>query len=278
MLGPEYLSGHKVMVTYRDVINAFRDLDLGSHSRVIVHASLSAFGEVSGGADTIVGALLTTCETVMLPTFTYRTMVIPKNGPPDNAIDYGSADEENLKTEFFHPDMPADSAMGVIAETLRLRPEAKRSSHPILSFAGVNPEQAFDLQTLEAPLAPIKWLEEYDGDVLQLGVDYTVNTSLHYAEEKAERRRFIRWALTPQGVLECPAWPGCSRGFQAIAPRLEGVARRVALGTSTVEVIPLRDLIHITVSWIHEDPRALLCDELGCPRCAATRASVRVAS
>lgn len=270
------LIGYKVMVTYRDVINTFRDLDLGSHSRVIAHASLSTFGDVGGGADTIVGALVSTCEMFIMPTFTYSTMITPPNGPPDNAIEYGSTDEENLKVDFFSPDMPADSAMGIIAETMRLLPEADRSNHPILSFAGVNAKQALDVQTLEEPFAPIKWLEKYDGDVLLLGVDHTVNTSLHFAEEKAKRKRFLRWALTPQGVLACPAWPGCANGFQAIVPRLEGVARRATLGQSTVELIPMRDLIHIAVSWIHEDPRALLCDKVGCPRCAATRASVRV--
>ncbi len=264
------------MLTYRDFTRAFEELGLGSHSLVIAHASLSAFGEVAGGADTVVGSLLSTCGTVIMPTFTYRTMVIPTVGPPDNAIDYGSTDEENLKAEFFRPKMPADPAMGVVAETLRQHSRATRSSHPLLSFSGVNAEEALQSQTLGEPLAPIEWLAEYDGDVLLLGVGHTANTSLHLAEKKAGRKQFIRWALTPQGVIECPNWPGCSDGFQAIAPRLEGVVRRVPLGESVIEIVPLRDLIHIAVSWIHEDPRALLCDRLGCARCASIRASVRV--
>jgi aminoglycoside 3-N-acetyltransferase len=264
------------MLKYRDFARAFEELGLGSHSLIIAHASLAAFGEVAGGADTVVGSLLSTCGTVIMPAFTYRTMVIPTVGPPDNAIDYGSTDEENLTAEFFRLEMPADAAMGVVAEALRQHSMATRSSHPILSFSGVNAEEALQSQTLEDPLAPIGWLAEYDGDVLLLGVGHTVNTSLHFAEKKAGRKQFIRWALTTQGVVECPDWPGCSDGFQAIAARLEGVVRRVPLGESAAEAIPLRDLIHITVSWIHEDPRALLCDRLGCERCASVRASVRV--
>ncbi len=142
----------------------------------------------------------------------------------------------------------------------------------------MNADEALRTQTLEEPLAPIRWLAAYDGDVLLIGVDHTVNTSLHYAEKQAGRRQFLRWALTSHGVVACPNFPGCSDGFQAIAPRLEGIARKVALGPSSIETIPLRDLIHIAVSWIHEDPRALLCDHLGCERCAATRASVRLSS
>ena len=43
-----------------------------------------------------------------------------------------------------------------------------------------------------------------------------------------------------------------------------------------VELIPVRDLIHIAVGWIRQDPRALLCEQPGCSRCQAVRASVRV--
>jgi aminoglycoside 3-N-acetyltransferase len=266
------------MLTYQDFVAVFKLLDLGPHSRVVIHASLPAFGSVAGQADTVVRALVSTCETILVPTFTYRTMVTPLVGPPDNAITYGSADERNGMAEIFHLDMPADPAMGVIAETLRRHPDARRSGHPVLSFAGVKADEALEAQTLEDPLAPIGWMAEYDADVLLLGVDHTVNTCLHYAEKLAGRVQFIRWALTPQAIVACPGWPGCSDGFQAIAPRLEGVTRKEKLGAGVVEAIALRDLINIAVGWIHQDPRALLCDRMGCERCAATRASVRVES
>jgi aminoglycoside 3-N-acetyltransferase len=219
--------------------------------------------------------MLSSFYTVVMPTFTYRTMITPSVGPPDNALAYGEADEQNLAAEIFRHDMPADPDMGSIAETLRRHPSAKRSSHPILSFAGVNAEVAIEAQTLEDPLAPIGVLAEEDADVLLLGVDHTRNTSLHYAEMRAGRKQFVRWALTTKGVVACPRWPGCSDGFQAVNPYLNGVVRLGRLGPAVVEAVPLRDLVHIVVSWIHEDPRALLCDRIGCERCAATRAAVR---
>jgi aminoglycoside 3-N-acetyltransferase len=78
------------MLTYRDLILTLRELGLGQHSRVIFHASLSALGPISGGAETVVGALISTCELVLAPTFTYRTMVVPEVGPPDNGLEYGA--------------------------------------------------------------------------------------------------------------------------------------------------------------------------------------------
>jgi aminoglycoside 3-N-acetyltransferase len=266
------------MLNYRALTNAFHQIGMGSHSRVVVHASLSSLGPISGGAETLLGALTSTCDIVLMPTFTYRTMIVPEVGPPQNGMDYGSAKKQNEKAEIFLPDMPADPAMGVLAETLRRYPTAHRSDHPILSFAAVNGDDALATQTLEEPFAPIGWMAEYDGDVLLLGVDHTVNTSLHHAEKLAGRKQFVRWALTPGGVVTCPNWPGCSNGFQAITERIEGIVTRSPLGDGFIEIIPLRDLIHITVGWIREDPRALLCDRVGCERCSEVRSAVRVSS
>lgn len=259
------------MISYRDFVAAFRELGMGNQSRVIAHASMSAFGQIVGGAETIVGALLATCETVCMPSFTYKTMIIPSVGPPDNAIDYGLGVTRNPLAEIFSLKMPADSTLGVVAEAFRSHSDSHRSNHPILSFSGINAEAALTAQSLEEPLAPIAWLTEQDGDVLLIGVDHTANTSLHYAEKLAGRKQFTRWALTRQGTATCPGFPGCSRGFQAIESRLQGIASRVQLGQGVIEFIPLRDLINVTTAWLRTDPLAMLCDDKFCERCQAVR-------
>ncbi len=261
------------MISYRDFVSAFRELGMGNQSRVIAHASLSAFGQIVGGAETMIGALLATCETVCMPSFTYKTMIIPSVGPPDNAIDYNLGALRNPLAEIFSMRMPADPSLGIVAEAFRSHADSRRSSHPILSFSGVNADTALNAQSLEEPLAPVAWLAEQDGDVLLLGVDHTVNTSLHYAEKLAGRKQFTRWALTRQGTATCPGFPGCSRGFQAIESRMQGIASRVQLGTGVIEYIPLRDLINVTTGWLHTDPTAMLCQDTLCERCQAVRQS-----
>lgn len=263
------------MISYRDIVQSLQQVGVVHSSRLIVHASLSAFGPVAGGAETLVGALLASAETVVMPSFTLRTMVVPPVGPPDNALEYGDPEGMNDSAEIFRPDLAADEAMGVVAETLRRHPKAGRSHHPLLSFTGVNAEEGLAAQTLEAPLAPVAWLAEYDGDALLVGVDHRASTSVHWAEKLAGRKQFVRWALTPDGVVICPGIPGCSDGFAVLASRLEGVARRADLGQASIELVPLRDLLHVAGGWIREDPRALLCDRPGCERCAAVRAAVR---
>jgi aminoglycoside 3-N-acetyltransferase len=260
------------MLSFRELSTAFQSLDLGDKP-AIVHASLSAFGQVRGGAATVLGALLTNVPALMMPAFTYKTMVIPDEGPPDNGLTYGRSGDANRKAQIFHGDMPADKAMGIIAETLRQHPAARRSIHPIYSFAGINLDTAIFAQTLDDPFAPIEVLTKADGWVLLLGVEQIANTSIHYGEQLAGRRQFIRWALTYNRVVECRRWPGCSSGFEQISPHLEWFTRKVQVGPALIQAISLPTLTEIVQELIAEDPQALLCGRESCERCNAIRKS-----
>ena len=264
------------MLSYRQLVQSLKEIGLDSRSRVIAHCGVSAPDKVSGGAETITAALVATCEAVMVPAFTQCTTIIPPSGPPDNGLEYGSGTSENQDAEIFHTGLVVDPVLGDVSEIMRSHPRAHRSSHPILSFAGVNCEDALDSQTLEEPFAPIGWLAEFDGDVLLIDTDHRSNVSLHRAERLAGRRGFIRWALTKEGIVECRNMPGCPNGLNAIRDRLEGISHITEIEELRLEVIPVRDLVNTAVGWIHEDPRALLCDQPFCPCCAAVRASVRI--
>jgi len=262
------------MITFHDFVAAFQKLELKHTTPVIVHASLSAFGDVQGGAETVLGALIYNFDTLLMPGFTYKTMITPQIGPLDNGLDYSQSQPANQMAQFYRPNMPVDRLMGVVSEALRQHPRSRRSSHPILSFVGLNAGSCLETQTLEEPLKPLERLVEAKGWVLLLGVDHTVNTSLHYAERLAGRKQFVRWALTPDGVLECPAFPGCSDGFGQLAPRLEALTRLVQLGVGLVQALPLEQLVATARAWIESDPQAFLCDRSYCERCAAVRKSV----
>lgn len=241
---------------------------------MIAHASLSAFGHVSGGAITVVGALISISDAVIMPAFTYQTMVIPEVGPLGNAIEYGSGVYTNRMAQFFRPDMPVDRLIGSVSEALRLYPHAERSSHPILSFTGLNAGRYLAAQSTGEPLGPIRRLHEEGGWVILLGVGHTVNTSIHYAELLAGREQFLRWALTPKGAVACPGFPGCSDGFDALEPDLELLTRRVQAGKAQVRAILLADLVRVVGERIAADPFALLCARQDCQRCNAVRAMV----
>ena len=260
-------------VRLRDVLLGLRDLHL-ANTPVIVHSSLKSIGLVEGGAGTVVSALAVAFNSVIVPTFTYRTMITPLTGPENNGITYGSHQDMNRMAEFFTPRTPADPLMGVIPELFRRHPRARRSSHPIQSFAGINADNILAAQTLTDHLAPIGMLERADGWVVLIGVDHTVNTGIHYAEKIAGRRQFIRWALTPKGVVECPGFPGCSHGFQAIAPEMEKYSRHSQIGEALALAVPLKILFRVVVARIKNDPLALLCQREDCERCNEIRKQV----
>ena len=262
------------MLTFRDFITSLRKLEIDHSWPVIAHASLSAFGEIHGGADTLLGALLSTFDTVIMPTFTYRTMVTPELGPPDNAIIYGSGVSTNKLAEIFRHGMPADPMMGVLAESLRQHPKAHRTTHPILSFTGINAKKILGSQSLKEPLRCIETIKNQAGWVLLLGVDQTVNSSIHYAEGVAGRKQFVRWALTPKGVVFCPGFPGCSDGFEAVSALLKDEIRRVEVGSAVIQAMPVIKLVDTVCAMIKDDPLALLCEREVCERCDAVRASV----
>ncbi len=254
----------------RELLLGLRDLNLAK-APVIVHSSLGSFGQVEDGAETVVNALTGVFETLLVPTYTYKTMIVPMVGPPDNAMTYGTQQDLNRMADFFTPKMPADPLMGVIAETLRRHPRARRSTHPIQSFAGINAEELIASQTLGDHFTPLARLEKLGGWVLLLGVDHTVNSSIHYAEKLAGRKQFTRWALTPGGVVECPGFPGCSAGFQELAPEVEKFSRQVQIGSALVQALPLTMLFKLVMGRIKKDPLALLCRQEDCERCSQVR-------
>jgi len=258
------------LVSSSDLKTGLSKLGL-TKSLVIAHASLKAFGTIEGGAETMLNALLDSVRGIIMPTFTYMTMLNPDVGPPKNGITYGSETDLNKMAEVFHPELPVDKMMGVLPEVLRKHPKAKRSMHPIQSFAGIRADAILNTQTIYNPLAPIGALADSDGWVLLLGVDHRVNTSIHYAEKLGGRLQFIRWALMQDRVVECPGFPGDSEGFDVIAPAVEKYTRRVQIGNASVQAVHLKSLIKVVVDQLKENPFAFLCQRPDCERCTAVR-------
>jgi aminoglycoside 3-N-acetyltransferase len=262
-------------ISYRDIVVGLRELGLEASSVVLAQADLAALGEVRGGADTLIGALVASCGTLVMPAFTYQTMIVPPDGPPDNGMQYGDHDEQNAQAEMFRADLPVHESVGPLAEVLRCLPQAQRSAHPVLSFAAVGEHaaQIVAAQSVADPWGPLAWMYTNGGDVLLLGADHTANVAIHLAEKMAGRKQFVRWAVDQARAYKLEEFPGCARGFNAIAPKLAWVAQQATIGPAMAQRIPLRDLIDAAVQMIQADRTALLCDDVSCELCNAVRAS-----
>jgi aminoglycoside 3-N-acetyltransferase len=312
---------------YRDIVKGLRALGLNHNSHVVAHAALSSFGRVHGGPEAVAAALAAVCGTVLMPAFTYQTLIVPPEGPPNNGLRYADYAEQNANSEFWRPDLPVHRTVGAVAEALRHHPEAWRSDHPVLSFVGVGryAAEAIDAQLLTEPLAPLDVLLRHDGDLLLLGVGFTRAAIVHLGERRATigfpqagQRTFVRWALTTQlapplahpgvmhdelqaltrkmtnefatprrtrrhpllyvrpdshatSVREIPDFPGCSDGFDQLAPHVTGIGHSLHLGEATLWRYPLAAVVAKVVELIRQDPTALLCSDEGCERCNAVR-------
>ncbi len=262
---------------FREIQRGLRDLGITPASRLLALVWLPALGVVKGGAEAVAGALTAQSGLVVMPAFTPQCQVVPQVGPADNAVTYGDHMDENANAEMFRPDLPVHPSLGPVAEVFRTLKGTLRTPHPLLSFAarGAGAEQVAAAQSLAEPLGPVARLAEDDGEVLLLGVTHTANVAIHYGEYRAGRKQFIRWALTPEGVVECVGWPGCPAGFDAITGRLQAVTQIRQIGAASAQLVPLKNLLQTVEEWLRADPTALLCAQPDCPQCNAVRAAHR---
>ena len=179
-----------------DIVEGLTELGVRPGSLMMVHSSLSAIGDVEGGAETVVDGLLD----VLGPE---GTLVVP-------AFTYPSAVPEVFETDWIFDPVETPSAMGAITNAARNRPEAHRSMHLWHSVTALGPlaEQITSAGGTSAwdAESPMAWVFKNEGWLLMLGVPYQNLTAIHiwevefgvdYREEYDVERRVRR----PDGSL-----------------------------------------------------------------------------
>lgn len=262
------------MIQYRELTQIFRSLPIPENRPLVLHVSDHSLEKIQGGAKTFLGTAKAVFPRLMMPSFTYQTMVFPSHGPKDNGVEYNNPPLDNQKAVFFHPLLPVSNEVGRAPEIFRKLPDVQRSSHPILSFCGRELDQALQSQSLSKPYAPLSDAAEQEGWVLLIDLDQTSNFSIHYALYKGGRKLFTRWALTSAGVKTCPHFPGCSEGFNQINPHLEKSLISTKKAALTIKAVPLTVLQKVVQRLLSQNPLALLCDKEHCLRCESIRARV----
>jgi aminoglycoside 3-N-acetyltransferase len=263
------------MLQYRDLKNALNELGIKRSDPTFVHASASLIPLVKGGAQTLLGAILAGIDNILMPSFTFKTMIIPEVGPEDNLIEYGSGRNENLNASVFTPDLPADFEDQAISELFRHYPDVIRSNHPIFSFLGLGLDAALASQTTAEPYGHIQYLQGKNTKILLADKEPSALFSLHFCEKESGRKQFLRWAMTEEGVKECPFFPSCSDGFLKILFHLGNEVKQAQIQEHTWYALSLDSLIQTALQLLHEDPYALLCNDLHCKKCNAIRKDIR---
>lgn len=267
------------MVDEAEIVDGLQSLGLGTQSAVVVHSSLRSFGHVEGGAEAVCLALIGVCGTVVVPSGSWHhTGVLAPPGlqRPHNAwtptLSWNEFNAALARATPYHADLPIDRFLGTIPETLRRHFPHRRGAHPLFGFvaSGREADLIIDATRLDWPLGPLEALRDLGGDVLLIGVDHTVNTTIHLAEQLLGRSRFFRYAKAADGVwMELPNVSGESHRFDEIELALRPHTAEVMIGTSRVRRIPIAAVLDTATALIKADPAALLCtDDPEC-RCAA---------
>ena len=155
-------------LTKEDFKRAFAELGLPKGAIVMVHSSLSRFGYVEGGADTVIDALLESIGeegTLVMPALSFSWL----GNPP-----------------FVKERTP--SRVGAITEAFRKRKGVLRSSHPTHSICAFGPKAEL-IVSKHSPDEPVFSKEgafgklyELDAFILMLA-PLNTNTLMHMAEE-----------------------------------------------------------------------------------------------
>jgi aminoglycoside 3-N-acetyltransferase len=198
------------MIARPELEAGLRRIGVAAGGIVMVHASLSAFGWVVGGSETVVRALLATVgpEGTVCAQVSWRET--PLDLPNAQRAAYAAAPLP------FDPDV-AEAARfeGRVAERLRTWPGARRSANADTGVAAVGaraewlvaphgPDDGF------GPGTPYARLVEAGGQVLLLGAPLHTISLLHHAEAIASvpGKRRVRYRV-PVAAGASVAWRWC---------------------------------------------------------------------
>ncbi|MGD9495324.1 MAG: AAC(3) family N-acetyltransferase [Armatimonadota bacterium] len=252
-------------LTKDDIVRDLRALGVGPGMTIMVHSSLSSLGQVEGGAETLIAALIEAVQpggTVAMPA---------------------------MSSGVFDP-ATSPSNVGSVTEAFRHYPGVTRSFHPTHSACAIGPNTDYLLHdTLAAPTAcgsesPWGRLSRLPaGYVLLLGVDQDRNTLLHHPEELV-RAPYLstiqRQYRAPDGSVRTKTlqwFPGPHRDFIGLEPLLRaGKAMRIGkVGKAVARLMHAGTTVEIVLDALRRDPAAVLCDNPNCDDCVMQRAKIK---
>lgn len=250
--------------------NAIKELGLGGRA-LCVHASLRSFGQNVTG---LLDSFLEEGCTVMVPSFTDMFEALPvKEYMPENngAGDYSYFFEKEYEDagvfDTGRNELTVEE-MGKFPMMVLENPDRKRGNNYLNSFAAVGPEaeKLVGGQSNEDVYAPIEKLYEMDGYVLLMGVGLDSATAIHFAEQKAGRAPFIRWAKGKNGTVPVRTG-GCSEGFEKLYLMLKAFEKQIKVGESLWRCYRVRDLVDTAAEAFVKDPYVAHCGDSECSRC-----------
>lgn len=227
------------MVTKEDIITQLSQLGLKRGDKVMVHSSLSRFGHVEGGADTVIEALME----ILTPE---GILIMP-------SFNHGRAYEDGGMFDI----ASTPTSNGKIPDTFWRKPGVLRSMNPTHAFAAWGKTAAaytseHHLNDAMGDKSPLGLLWKNGGYGLLLGVDYHANTFHHFVETHMDAPCLskrgevypVRFADGREGAAHTWGWreKGCPITDGArYAEFMQPYHRQTHIGEAVVTLYALRD-------------------------------------
>jgi aminoglycoside N3'-acetyltransferase len=238
-------------VTAAQLQKDFLHLGLPNNCPIMVHASLRKTGPLQGGAETLIGALLTHI------------------GPQGTLIMPLGADDE---LPFDALTSPAEASIGVLAEVFRCYSGVQVNDHVAARFAAIGPQSHYLLHPVPlhdyyGPGSILERFSDAGGWVFRLGADPNTITLAHWAEYLAvlpHKRRVTRYYQRADGRKEIVESLDDSEGIVDWAKGdyfsqiwldffAEGKAMQGWVGNAQSECFSAADFVPFAVHWIEKN-------------------------
>jgi aminoglycoside 3-N-acetyltransferase len=243
----------KPWVRKEDIVSGLMRLGLKKSDTVGVHSSLSSFGHVEGGAETVIAALVETVGEQGNVVMSTHSANLSKDKRTPGIITMGVS--WLFKILPYDPDK-TPVRTGIIPETFRKMKGVVRGLHPSNSVAAVGPKAKELAEGWHKVL-------ELDGYILLIGVGLDQCTTGHLAEKRVRFPDRILKRITPpkwfvekypEGEWEWDVgpYPDFAKLTQPCLER--GILKTVKVGGAQLKSVKLRELIDLYVECLEKDP------------------------
>ena len=243
----------------RDTVSA-QLLSLGvlPGETLLLHSSLSSLGWVCGGSVAVVQGLLDTLGpdgTLVVPTQTGGLSDPALWHDPPVPEEWWPAIRATMPS--YDPLVTPARGVGVIPETVRTWPGARRSAHPQTSFAAIGPRaaeitegHATDCRLGER--SPLARLERLEARVLLLGAGYRACTAFHLAEYRIPsplvevgRPAASGWEEVTEVSITSERFDELGSDFERDRPVVRG-----KVGAADTRLFPVADAVAYAQRWL----------------------------
>lgn len=153
-----------------DLVNEFRNIGITEGMELEVHSSLSSFGYVEGGAETVIEALMECVGksgSIFMPAL--------RLSPPMELTEEDRSMGLTVKIKVLAENAERTN-MGIIADTFRQRPD-------VITGQGIISTSGWGVHAGEAAKGGLDYVIHNGGMALLLGVDIYKLTAMHYMED-----------------------------------------------------------------------------------------------